>query len=76
MIENLQKQYERTGKLLVIDAALEVAFTGESWQEVCKQAEEVTGAKPGLYKRICRRLDPPDVTLNTLVRDALESVTI
>jgi hypothetical protein len=76
MIENLQAQYNQYGSLKVIDVALEVAFTGESWQAVCYQAEQVVpGMRPGLYRRMKRNLFPPEVTFETLTRDALEAVS-
>lgn len=77
MIDNLQAQYAFTGSLKVIDIALEVAFTGESWRSVCAQAEQVLpGCRPGLYRRMARRMDPPEVTFETLTRDALQAVQV
>lgn len=71
MIENLAAIYKSTGTITVFDAALEVAYSGESWQAVCRQAEQVTGCRAGVYRRLVARLGEGR-TLNSLVRDALE----
>jgi len=73
MKENLEAIYKSTGKITVFDAALEVAYSGESWQAVCQQAEQVTGCRPGVYGRLVARLGEGQ-TLNSLVRDALEKI--
>jgi len=73
MLENLQAAYGRNGKLTVIEVAFEVAFSGESWPEVCLQAEQVSGCEPGLYKRLQGRLERGQ-TMNSLIEDAFEDV--
>lgn len=73
MIENLEAIYKSTGQITVFDAALEVAYSGESWRDICRQAEQVTGCRPGVYGRLVARLGEGQ-TLNSLVRDALEKI--
>jgi hypothetical protein len=73
MKENLEAIYKSTGKITVFDVALEVAYSGESWRDICQQAEQITGAKPGVYRRLVARLGEGQ-TLNSLVRDALEKI--
>lgn len=71
MSENLRAAFERYGNLTVRDLALEVAFSGLSWSEVCRRAERISGAKPGVYGRLKARLAPGQ-TLNSLIADAFD----
>ena len=76
MKENLEAAYTKNGNLSVLDLALEVAFSGESWQVVCAQAEQVVeGCRPGLYGRLQRRLSEGE-TLGGLTRAAIERVAM
>lgn len=75
MRENLEKAYKQNGGLKVIDAALEVAFTGESWAEICQQAEQVTGCPRGLYRRLLYRAGGRKA-LDGLVRDAIKQARV
>ncbi len=75
MIENLRAAHLRYGYLTVRDVALEVAFSGESWAEICRQAEELGAAKSGYYQRLRSRLGDGQ-TLNSLIFDALECINV
>jgi len=75
MIDNLKAMFDRYGFLTVRDIALEVAFTGESWREVCDQAEAVGAAKPGCYHRLLEREDGPR-SLMRLCSDAFQDIDV
>ena len=74
MKENLEAAYTKNGNLSVLDLALEVAFSGESWKAVCTQAEQVVKeCRPGLYGRLRGRLGEGE-TLGGLTKAAVERV--
>lgn len=75
MVDNLRAMVDRYGFLTVRDIALEVAFTGESWRDVCQQAEEVGAAKPGCYRRLVAREESPGALMR-LCSDAFQDVEI
>jgi len=75
MIENLEQAFRRYGNLTLMDVALEVAFSGDSWRDVCYQAEQLGAATPGYLGRLRSRLDGQQ-SLNSLVVDALNRVSI
>lgn len=73
MLEHLQAAFARYGRITIMEMAFEVAFMGESWAEVCAQAEQVTSCAPGLYQRLRFRLGPGQ-TLASLIEEAFERV--
>ena len=66
---SLHDKFIRNDKLTIRDLAVEVA-DGRFWVDVCAEAEQLTGAKPGLYGRLCDLAAKRLKTLAELVRDA------
>jgi len=66
MIQNLQKAFRQEGKLTTWHLCMEVAFTGESWRDVCAQAEQIGAVQPHLYRRLLGKLGDGQ-TLNSLI---------
>lgn len=62
----LYEKFTQNDKLTIRDLAQEVG-NGRFWIDVCAEAERITGAKPGLYGRLCDLAQRNGKTLGDLV---------
>lgn len=70
----LRKKKNGNGKLTVQDLAVAVVVEGRTWFDVCAEAEDLSGATPGLYFRLAHRLTENRQTFLALQMAALARV--